>query len=297
MDQEQILNLIKEKGPVVPSQVSKDLGTNILLASAILSDLTSRNLLRLTSLKVGGSPLYYVPGQEEKLTQYLDRLHDKEKEAVIMLSEKKILRDSSLTPINRVALRQTKDFAKPLEVTIDNQKEIFWKWYMLPNEQAEPLIRKELQKPRPKTEPKIEPAPTKQEQKQEIKPDEPKQEAKAATPQTAKTDGKPKKTSSFWDTVKKYFEQKNITVTEQISKKSAEMLFMIKVPSAVGEITYCCYARDKAKCTEADLSYAYVQGQIKKMPVLYISTGELTAKAKELLASKELSNLTYAKVQ
>ncbi|MBI2142652.1 hypothetical protein HYU15_04175, partial [Candidatus Woesearchaeota archaeon] len=141
MEQEKILGLIKERGPIIPSQIAKDLGTNILLASAILSELASRKLI---GIKVGGSPLYYMAGQEEKLQEYMDKLHDKEKAACEMLRDKKVLRDSSLDPVARVALRQCRDFAKPLEVTLGREKEIFWKWYMLPTESVEPIIKKEL---------------------------------------------------------------------------------------------------------------------------------------------------------
>ena len=67
MDKNQaILEIISRKGPVIPVQVSKEINDNVLMASARLSELLSSKKVKISSLKVGGSPLYYLPGQEEK---------------------------------------------------------------------------------------------------------------------------------------------------------------------------------------------------------------------------------------
>ncbi|MBI2143337.1 isoaspartyl peptidase/L-asparaginase [Candidatus Woesearchaeota archaeon] len=52
--------------------------------------------------------------------------------------------DTSLDPATRFAMRQLKDFAKPLEASINGESLLFWKWYLLPNEEAEPAIKKML---------------------------------------------------------------------------------------------------------------------------------------------------------
>lgn len=382
MEQEKILELIKERGPIVPSQIAKDLGTNILLSSAILSELASRKLISISHVKVGGSPLYYMAGQEEKLQEYMDRLHEKEKAACEMLRDKKVLRDSALDPVTRVALRQCRDFAKPLEVTLGKEKEIFWKWYMLPTESVEPIIKKELgvieqrmqerkrveerlqkeQKdaqtaqaaqipmPREEIEPELEPEMGLPEREIEtetsqvlllrkprialvkpaivqarpkselatkmpepetehietetiLKPSakrtEPRQETKSvATDETKKIMApRQKAAKSFTEQVNEFFAQKNISViSEQAIKKDSEMTYLAKVQSAVGELTYFCFAKKKQSCSESDISYAYAQGQIKKLPVLFLTTGELTKRAKELLQTSEFGNVTYVKI-
>ncbi len=323
MNQEQVLNIVKMRGPLIPSQISKDLGTNILLASAILSEFASRNLVKVSNIKIGGSPLYYVPGQEEKLTSYMGRLPEKEKLACSMLQEASVLRDASLEPVIRVALRQCRDFAKPLEVTVDGQKEIFWKWYLIDNQQAEPIIKKQLglieqkiaeqrkteqvQKASPQVIYQQEkPKPTAitgglsavtSIQKPEIKEQIQAQTAVEKEAKSTKPVLKPKQAESFTEALSGFFKKKSITIIEeQTVKKDSEMVYLVKVPSAVGELTYLCIAKNKAKCSEADISYAYVQGQIKKLPVLFLTTGELTKKAKELMQSSEFSNLTYSKV-
>ena len=44
------------------------------------------------------------------------------------LRVKKVLRDISLEPVMRVALRELKDFAIPLNVKINGNSEVFWKF-------------------------------------------------------------------------------------------------------------------------------------------------------------------------
>ena len=88
-------------------------------------------------------------------------MNDKEKKAYDRLNENKILRDKEQEPVIRVALREIKDFALPLNVKYDNTTEIFWKWHMLNDQEAEQLIKSKLEtiqgiKPEQKIEKKIE---------------------------------------------------------------------------------------------------------------------------------------------
>ena len=123
--EEKIIQLIKSKGPVIPAQISKEIETNIIMASAYLSELSSNNLVKISNIKIGGSPLYYLPGQEHKLQDFANNLHEKEKKSYDLLKQKKILRDLNLDPVVRVTLRQIKDFAIPLKVDYKGNSEIF----------------------------------------------------------------------------------------------------------------------------------------------------------------------------
>ena len=65
---EKILEIVR-LGPTFPAKVAKALGGggDTMLIGAILSTLISSGDLKVSTLKVGGSPLYYVPEQESKL--------------------------------------------------------------------------------------------------------------------------------------------------------------------------------------------------------------------------------------
>ena len=58
------------------------------------------------------------------------------------------------------------------------------------------------------------------------------------------------------------------------------------MPTAVGNVDYFCKAKNKKKCNDGDLSSAYLKGQAKKMPVLFITTGEVTKKAENMLENE-----------
>ncbi len=134
-------DFVKRNGPILPVKLTKVLNTSILFSSAVLSELVSERKVMLTHANIGGSPLYYIKGQESKLDILYDHLPGKEKEAFDLLKEQKVLKDRALEPAIRVALRQLKDFSVRLDVKSEDQVEIFWKWYMLSNDEAEKLIR------------------------------------------------------------------------------------------------------------------------------------------------------------
>lgn len=135
-----VLELIKEKGPLIPRELSKEIGQDTFIVGAVLAQLRDSGEILASNTKVGGSPAYYVEGQEANL-QNLERFLDpKSKEAYQLLKNSKVLRDYSQNVQVRFSLRQLKDFAQDLTVDVHGADEIFWKWYLTPIDEAEPLI-------------------------------------------------------------------------------------------------------------------------------------------------------------
>ena len=88
-----------------------------------------------------------------------------------------------------------------------------------------------------------------------------------------------------------YFRKNKIEIIENIeNRKKKEAEFVISVPSPVGSIKYYCKSKDKKSCNEGDLSTAFVQGQTRKLPVLFLTTGKLTKTANQML-DKEFSSI------
>ncbi|MBW2979938.1 hypothetical protein KY360_00795 [Candidatus Woesearchaeota archaeon] len=311
-----ILQLINSNGPVLPVHVAKAIGSDILMASAHLSELVSRKKVRVSKIKVGGSPLYYLPGQESKLENFSDNLNEKEKEAFLLLKGKKVLKDTKLAPAHRVALRQLKDFAFPLDVTYNNTKELFWKWHSVTQEETSSLIKQSIALPKPKVqkpeikreEPAI-PAKPKEIQKKipierekKTEKEKPKERKPKAEPKEIQKEIRPKETkeqeitSPFIKELTKYFSKNNIEVIERnIIRKDSEIEFMVQVPSNVGSLTYFCKAKSKKRISDGDLSSVFIQGQTKKLPVLFITKGILTKKAQEMLKN-EFKGMTLAQI-
>ncbi len=304
---DKVFALVKNKGPVLPVQVVKEIGGNTFFAGAILSQLVDAKKIHLSFAKIGSSPVYYADGQEAKLQDLYKYLHEKEQKAFDLLKEEGILRDDILEPVMRVALRNIKDFAVPLEVTVNGDNYLFWKWYLLPeedmknkiNDVLEKTLKREEIKPKEILEHKTETVAQEQLHHEiqahiEFEKEEPVREIPKKIVEEIKKEKEIVFVSDkdeFMKKIHKYFEDNKIKILNcSIIKKNSEIDFIIEVPSAVGSLEYFCKCRNKKRCNEGDLSMAYLQGQLKKLPVLMIAAGDITKRASEML-SKDFKNM------
>jgi Mn-dependent DtxR family transcriptional regulator len=335
LDYRDRIRAMVEQQPVQPTVAAKELSTNSMLASAMLSEMSEKGLLKVSNLKVGSSPLYYHPDHPEHLLNFVQHLNDKDRKTVALLKDKGVLRDNQLDSLTRVSLRNTKDFAKPLDVSIDGVKELFWKFYLLTDEQSAELIKKSITpQEAPKAEPAPAPAPVEAKPKKPRKPRARKakplpaeqqplagqpvpavqapvsaQQPAATLPAASENPAPPAAVQpaqqapiaevaaddAFLQQLTAFFSSNSIKVLEQIViKKKNEYDFLLSLPSPVGELHYYCKAKNKAKVGEADLSHAFVQGQLKKLPVLFLAPGQLTKPAQDLV--KELKGLAVKQV-
>ena len=60
-DQDKIIYFLRVVVLTIPSKVAKNINSEILIASAHLSDLSAQGKVKISHLKIGGSPLYYLP--------------------------------------------------------------------------------------------------------------------------------------------------------------------------------------------------------------------------------------------
>ena len=312
-----VFEFVKKNGPVLPVQVSKNINTNILLASAILSGLVSEKKVFLTHQNVGGSPLYYVKGQENKLDVLYKYLENAEKEAYDLLKNKKILKDIDLTAVYRVALRNIKDFAFKLEVSVDNKSEIFWKWYLIDNNEAEKIIKGILEEgvsplstpEKPSTPENLSTQRTllgkafteneavgslltseinsTVQERVPIQPKEKKKKEKKTVQETKKEETDTNKEllkEDFFISIEKYLLNRKIkTLKCEIIKKGREIDFIVEVPSNLGNLFYYVKAINKKVVSNGDLSLAFNNGQKEKLPVMYLSNGKLSKKTEKFI--------------
>ncbi len=391
---DKILEFLKQIGPTLPTKVAKNIDSSILMASAHLADLVSQKKVSLSSLKIGGSPLYYLPGQEEQLFDFAaGNMNPKNYVVLEKLKEEKVLKESDLDLLEKVALRSLKDFAVPLQVRTEEKVELFWRWHILSKDETNELVaeilgpKKEEQKISELTEPAeaIEPieAPELSESEESLRK-EPGSESGQKTliePQTSevsKSDAKTKeikkedvkenlklddsknknkdkeevqnknkekeeslkdkkkddlqeeesseeekkeeirvkkleleellekksrkkrvvKEEQFLPVLETFFKGLEISIQKkELIRKNSEMNFLISVPSAVGSMTYFCKAKSKKKCDEKDVSSAYMEAQIKKLPLLFLYSNELGKKATEMLKSDAFENAIVRKIE
>lgn len=79
-----------------------------------------------------------------------------------------------------------------------------------------------------------------------------------------------------------YFNTNKLNMLEEhIIRKNREYDCVVHLPSNIGLIEYLVIAKNKKTINEGDLSLAYQKGQSKKLPVILLTNGELTKKARE----------------
>ena len=337
---EDVLKAVTMRGPMIPMEIRKFLGKgDSITIGAELSTLLKKGAIRVTSVKMGGSPFYYVRGQEPKLELLNKYLNDKDKRAFEDLRDEKVLKDSSLEPLMRVSLRSIPDFAKKVELTRDNETVLYWRWYLISEDDALALIHGRIQKkdlssldnkessqsapsqinsepqvdvskkevevenqaiiktslPESSSsqnqvvEPKSDVAQNQEREVEDIKEKKvpEKKERKQPSLEKQKTiedvsEDVPDFDDAFFIDLKDFFNENNIKIKKaEMIRKGSDYEFVVEMKTPFGETEYFCKAKSKKKCNEGDLSSAYLQGQNKRMPTVFITTGEITKKAKQ----------------
>ncbi len=299
---ESIIEFLKTNGPNLPVQISKHIGMDSIFGSAFLSELLSQKKIKITNMKVGGSPIYYVEGTEEKIEKYAQEyLKSKEKDAFMLLKEKKFLEDSEQEPAIRVALRSIKDFAKPIE----KEGKIIWKYFLEKEEYKSNIQKTQTEKKEQENEktniPKsmvseIEKEFNKPEKKEEnseeetTKGTEEKKTKKKTTKRKTGTKRKAqdKKNERFFNTVKEYLTKNNQEITDIIGFSKGHLTLKIKE----GHEEKMLIAYNKKRLTETDITNAYKKAEEHNMKYTIFSLGEPAKKTTNFIeAIKNLSSI------
>jgi len=278
---ERIISLLRINGPSLPVHIAKGTGLSILFASAFLSELFYEKKINISNLKVGNSPLYFLPGQEPQLERFFQYLKSKEKEAFLLLKEKRFLKDEEQHPAIRVALREIKDFA----VSLKKDEEIYWRYFTIPEE--------DLNKKEAAREIVIEKA-------EEIPIQENKQKEKIETQEAEenldifneKETPKEKKKVTRKRTIKKHDEQFFNKIKEFLSNKDIEIIdiqsfnkndLVLKIKENKEEKLLIAY--NKKRIISSDLMKAYKKASEANLPYIILSLGEPAKNLKELISA------------
>lgn len=296
---EKVFEIVK-RGPSIPNEIRMRLGEgDTYVIGAVLSELVKSGKVKVTNTKKGGTPYYFAVGNEHQLENISGSLNEKDRRTFEKLKFEKVLRDSEQEPLIRVSLRNIKDFSKPIEVNTKEGRIMFFKYFLVPNSEAETLIKQKLGMKKPEENPAqkelINPEVVKkiENKKQEIIPETKKREIRETFNEEKTIEPA---TAEFEIKVEKFFKRKEIEIIEkEIIRRQSELDYIIKIPSPAGQLNYLCKARNKKKFNDKDLSAAFVEGQEKKLPVLFLITGELTRKAEQMLEDK-FRNITVNKI-
>lgn len=281
-----IIKVIQERGPEFPVRVASIIGQNNIFTAAFMSELVGEQKLKLSSMRVGGSPLYFIPGQEEQLQRFTEYLNHKEKEAFKLLKQNEILEDAEQEPAIRVALRSIRDFAIPVKIIDNSQEKTFWKIHTLSNDKTKELIEKIIS-PKKQEVKEIEKKVEKDQTNELL--NEPQLEKTIQEKTIVKEKLKKETSSAFLDNVKKILSEREYEVIKEILSKKKEFSAKIKLNTNLGTQELYLTVKDKKKITLEDLVSTLQKAQSEKMPALILSPGEIDKKALEYY--KEWSNL------
>jgi len=295
-----ILAFIEKNGPSLPVAIAREVQIDSLFSSAFLSELLEEGIIRISKMKVGGSPLYYLPQQHDMLENFSRYLGAKEREALSLVKEKQVLKDMEQEPAIRIALRGIKDFAIPF--MLDETKEIYWHHFSLAEDEARKKIHERrssqvVQSPRlqapesqlmqhiqtPESQlihpSQIPPAP--------IIPQKIKNPKKLDIFEKPAVIEKPKP-NKFIDEVKAFLANRHLELSEIDKSDKKEIVGKIKANNR--EIMLI--AIDKKRVDDSDIIKAYKKAQAQNIPYIILSRGEPSKKLKEAIeAYKSLEKL------
>ncbi|MFH1503443.1 MAG: hypothetical protein ABIE36_02190 [Candidatus Diapherotrites archaeon] len=284
---EKILSILRMRGPLLPVHIANETGLSMLFSSAFLSELLSDKKIRISYMKIGSSPIYFLPGHEYQLERYSHHLKSREKDAFLLLKEKKIIKDSKQEPAIRVALRSIRDFAMPFK----RNNEIFWRYFTIPEsefrEEIEPKKQEIIQGKEPG---KREPIPEKEAEKPKIinlnileKTEETKK-----LPRKSTTKRKPAQKKSIQNKNEKFFNQ----VKEFLSKEPIEILniegfgkdeILLRIKTENEEKLLIAY--NKKKISENEIIKANKKASELSLRYIILSMGEPAKKLADLIDS------------
>lgn len=291
---EKIISLLRMNGPSLPVHIAKGTGLSILFASAFLSELFYEKKIRISDMKVGNSPLYLLPGQEPQLERFFQYLKSKEKEAFLLLKEKRFLKDDEQQPAIRVAIREIKDFAIPFQ----REEEIYWRYFTVSeeefNKKEKPVIVeiiKEIVQEGSEEDKLVvrrsgEGGGTKEDlnifdkEEREIKKSEKKK--------TLRKRSSKKHDEQFFNRIKEFLSEKNIEIIDIQSFNKNDLVLKIKD----NHKEKLLIAYNKKRIISSDLMKAYKKSLEANLPYMILSLGEPARSLKELISAiKELSEI------
>jgi len=294
-----IINFLRIKGPSLPIHISQEIRFSALFTSAFLSELFSEKKIKMSHLRVGSSPVYFLSGQEEGLEKFSNHLKSKEKEAFSLIKNRKILVDQEQEPAIRIALRAIKDFAIPFE----ENNELCWRYFIIgePEKETSPRLgqsKEEIieetissninqsKETKEETSSRLGQSKEKIEILEEIKKETPKKAQKKKAPK--KIIKSKKGNDKFLARVKDFLSKENIEIIgiESFSKEA----LVLKVKTTEGERAFVAY--NKKKIEEKDLISANKKAEELGLSYLVLSLEEPSKKIKELIeAIKNLSGI------
>lgn len=271
---DKIIFILKTRGPSLPVHIAKETGLSMLFASAFLSELLSEKKIKISNMKVGNSPVYFLSGQESMLENFSQYLKSKEKDAFILLKEKKFLDDNKQDPAIKIALRAIKDFAIPLR----RNERIFWRYFTIPEDEFQISEKK-------KEEMKEEQTVILKQQEKPLNIFDKQKETKKPTIQKIRKKITQKPNEKFFNKIKGFLLKNQLEILDIIGFSKTDIILKIKE----NQEERLLIAYNKKRINGADIIKAYKKASEANLEYIILSLGEPLKKISTLISA--LKNL------
>jgi hypothetical protein len=275
IEREDVLRVLKTWGALQPLEVKRKLGKGeSTMIGAVLSELAHNKRVAISKIKRGSSPFYYDPENPAALEKVAQYLGEKDKRTFDLLHKARVIDPEIVDPLTRVSLGNIHDYSFAFE----HEGKKYYRYFLTSEAEAKELLKPKAPKPTP-TEP---PKPS------ALKTSTPKPSTQKSTPnQVQKTLKKTSNTTDidddFLKRVIRYCNNKNLVIeSTEVVRKKQEIDLVVIVPTAVGKVSYFCKAKSKKKSNDGDVAGALLAAQRQQLPAMYLTTGEVTKKAKEM---------------
>jgi len=297
---ERIIELIRELGPIVPNEISGKLEANSFLVSALMSELVREKRLLYSHKKLSNSPLYYVQGQEDLVRRRLNPLLKiPEKKIVEFFEKNKLALKDNLSPQQRYMVDELKDYITSITLNIDGEEKKFYKNHNVSDESIRDSLKN--MKPVKEESPKPQPSSLFGNSPQTNKPmthsffenkkeddfkffEKPKQEVVVEKPiqQVKLQEVQIEENSLYFDRVSSnFFDKNNLNIVSvDVVKKGKEANFVIK--SGFNQEVFVKYFV-KNSINETDVSKAFTESHVNKLPCWILTKAKVNKKAQKLL--------------
>jgi len=276
---EKILLVLQRRGPSLPVHIAGETGLSILFASAFLSELLSEKKIKISNMRVGSSPIYFIQGQEPMLEKFSQYLKSREKDAFVFLKQKKFLKDKEQEPAIRIALRAIKDFA----IAFKKEEEIFWRYFTIPEKELKSSVKKEVLSTTSK---KI----SKQDKQISTEPElnifDDKAEKKTKKISVKKKEARKRKNDKFFNKIKEFLSKKSIEILDIESFSKNDLILKIKIK----EEEKLLVAYNKKRINENDIIKANKKALELNLSYIILSLGKPLKKLNSLIEA--INNLS-----
>ena len=249
-----IIDYLQKNGPSQPVQLSSVLNKDSFMVSAILLEAIENPKINATKGKIGSSPLYYLPEQEEAAkTRIFNSRGLLEKKFITRVKNSKYVLDSELNTQEKFVIKNCLDFLIPITVKAGNHEARIWRYYTTPEE----IIHNRFADPK----------------KEIVKEKSEPPKLSIFKPEQTKVDVEKK---DIFSTAEETIRRLNAEVISKSKKSAKEASMVIKTTSGILSQKYYLKINLKKRVSESDLSHAYIEGNEKKLPVIFLAEGKIS---------------------